>query len=161
MPIPNFPRMLGIPNMACELHKQARPEGLEPPTLGLEVRRSIHLSYGRRCCDHSSGPAPRSGRRAVNSLHPRRNAALAASDHGDPVEDPHRHAPDRGWLSGENGTLRMVLRKPLRGVQELAIPRRIATVPLRRYRRTGARYQRRRQPTAKTGPIRIMDVSGP
>ena len=39
--------VLGIPNMAPELHKQARPEGLEPPTLGLEVRRSLHLSYGR------------------------------------------------------------------------------------------------------------------
>jgi hypothetical protein len=25
----------------------ARPEGLEPPTLCLEGRRSIHLSYGR------------------------------------------------------------------------------------------------------------------
>jgi hypothetical protein len=25
----------------------ARPEGLEPPTSGLEIRCSIHLSYGR------------------------------------------------------------------------------------------------------------------
>ncbi len=27
--------------------RMARPEGLEPPTLCLEGRRSIHLSYGR------------------------------------------------------------------------------------------------------------------
>src|SRR5258705_3832224 len=66
--------------MAFYLHKRlARPEGLEPPTLGLEVRRSVQLSYGRRYCDHSPGPAPRSGRRAVNSLHPRRNVELSAS----------------------------------------------------------------------------------
>src|SRR6266550_2192050 len=31
---------LGMPDMASELHKQARPEGLEPPTLGLEVCRA-------------------------------------------------------------------------------------------------------------------------
>jgi hypothetical protein len=30
-----------------EKEKVARPEGLEPPTLCLEGRRSIRLSYGR------------------------------------------------------------------------------------------------------------------
>jgi hypothetical protein len=30
-----------------EKEKVARPEGIEPPTLCLEGRRSIHLSYGR------------------------------------------------------------------------------------------------------------------
>jgi hypothetical protein len=38
----------------------------------------------------------------VNSLHPCRNAALSASDHGDGVEDAHRHTPDRGRSSGED-----------------------------------------------------------
>jgi len=37
----------------------------------------------------------------------------------------------------------------------------IATAPLRRYRWAGARYLRRQPPNAKTGPFRIMDVSGP
>ena len=33
-----------------EKEKVARPEGLEPPTLCLEGRRSIRLSYGRAVC---------------------------------------------------------------------------------------------------------------
>jgi len=37
----------------------------------------------------------------------------------------------------------------------------IVTAPLRRYRRAGTRLLRPRPPNAKTGPIRVMDVSGP
>jgi hypothetical protein len=33
-----------------EKEKVARPEGIEPPTLCLEGRRSIRLSYGRVAC---------------------------------------------------------------------------------------------------------------
>ena len=31
--------------------RMARPEGVEPPTLCLEGRRSIQLSYGRAACN--------------------------------------------------------------------------------------------------------------
>jgi hypothetical protein len=44
----------------CKLLKRvARPEGFEPPTLCLEGRRSIHLSYGRVCHSDSKAFAPR------------------------------------------------------------------------------------------------------
>ncbi len=33
--------------MRKSLSGMARPEGLEPPTRGLEIRRSVLLSYGR------------------------------------------------------------------------------------------------------------------
>src|SRR5229473_1824111 len=33
--------------------RMARPEGIEPPTLCLEGRRSIRLSYGRAGCNDS------------------------------------------------------------------------------------------------------------
>ncbi len=36
-----------------EKEKVARPEGIEPPTLCLEGRRSIRLSYGRAGCNDS------------------------------------------------------------------------------------------------------------
>lgn len=38
------------PATGCGVLRLVRPEGLEPPTRGIEVRRSVHLSYGRRCC---------------------------------------------------------------------------------------------------------------
>ena len=38
----------GLQSLVCSpLNSVARPEGLEPPTYGFEVRRSIQLSYGR------------------------------------------------------------------------------------------------------------------
>src|SRR6266545_2358751 len=41
--------------LRARTHQVARPEGLEPPTSGLEGRCSIHLSYGRI----STPPSPR------------------------------------------------------------------------------------------------------
>ena len=46
------------------LRRLARPAGLEPPTLGLEGRCSIHLSYGRaRRTAPSVAASTRQGRR--------------------------------------------------------------------------------------------------
>jgi hypothetical protein len=42
---------------AKSLKRVARPEGIEPPTLCLEGRRSIRLSYGRVWA-HFSGECP-------------------------------------------------------------------------------------------------------
>ena len=39
---------------AKSLRNLARPEGFEPPTLCLEGRRSIRLSYGRAACNRFS-----------------------------------------------------------------------------------------------------------
>ena len=83
--------------MAFDLHEQARPEGLEPPTLGLEVRRSIQLSYGRRCCNSrpSTGvpvrwpcgePPPSSQERCVLSESPRRRYSTVIGEQGQDTE---------------------------------------------------------------------------
>ncbi len=39
--------VLGKVSAPCLHRKVARPEGVEPPTLGTEIRCSIQLSYGR------------------------------------------------------------------------------------------------------------------
>ena len=69
----------------------ARPEGLEPPTIGLEIRCSIRLSYGRGWLDRKGEQVYRRGRRNAPADRPQLNAPAEALGGGTPAAAPGTH----------------------------------------------------------------------